>query len=82
MDINQQEYDRLPVAIRQGALHLWGTHLSSYSRFGQIRQLYSFSGFFVEVCYLGQQLSCIRTFSTIERLEPYIEQIDWQDLLN
>lgn len=82
MEINQQDYDRLPFAIREGALHLWGTQLSSYSRAGKLRELYSFSGFFAEKCYDKQQLTCICTFATTDGLEPYIEAISWQDLLN
>lgn len=82
MKINRQDYDKLPFAIREGALHLWGTPLSIYSRFGYSRRLYSFSGFFVEMCYNEQQLTNICTFSTTAELEPYIESIRWQDMLN
>ena len=82
MEINRQDYDKLPFAIRQGALHLWGTQLSSYSSFGRYRQLYSFSDFFVEMCYDKQKLTGIRTFSASAGLDPYIENIAWQDFLN
>lgn len=83
MEIDRQEYDKLPFAIRTGALILWGTQLVSYSRSGLFRQLYSFNGFFAEMCFDEQQeqLDCIYTFSDIRQLEPYINAISWQDLL-
>lgn len=81
MEITRQEYDRLPFAIRQGALHLWGTPLSSYSRSGRTRQLYSFNDFFAEMCYEQQQLVGIYTFTSTTELEPYIETVSWEDML-
>ena len=82
MDINRQEYDKLPFAIRAGALILWGTQLVSYSQSGVFRQLYSFNGFFAEMCFDEQQerLNCICTFSDISRLDPYVDAMDWHEL--
>jgi hypothetical protein len=83
MKIDKQEYDQLPFAIRTGALILWGTQLVSYSRAGLFRQLYSFSGFFAEMCFdeHEERLDCIYTFSDIQQLEPYIKAIQWQEFL-
>lgn len=83
MEINRQQYDKLPFAIRTGALILWGTQLVSYSRLGFYRQLYSFNGFFAEMCFDEQQecLACICTFSDTRQLEPYISSINWQDMM-
>ncbi|MBC8156187.1 MAG: hypothetical protein H7Z72_25145 [Bacteroidetes bacterium] len=82
MKISRQDYDRLPFAIREGALRLWGTQLSSCFSSGQFRRLYSFSNFFAEMRYDEHHLISIRTFSTTAGLEPYIEDITWQDFLN
>lgn len=81
MDIDRQDFDRLPFAIRQGALLLWGTELLTYSRFEKSQRLFSFSGFYAEMCFEGQQLVGISTFSTIDALDPYIEEIELASLL-
>ncbi len=73
MKISRKEYDKLPFAVREGALHLWGKALTSYSRHGEFRQVYRFNDFYVETCYQNQHLTCICSFATIRRLEPYIQ---------
>ncbi len=72
MKISRREYDKLPVAIREGALHLWGTAMLSYSRQGEFRQLYRFNNFFVEKCYANHNLTRINSFATIKPLKPYL----------
>lgn len=83
MKINRQEYDQLPFVTRISVLILWGTQLTSYSQSGLFRQLYSFNGFFAEMCFDEEQerLDCICTFSDVAQLEPYINAVSWQDLL-
>ena len=73
MKISRQEYDKLPVAIREGALHLWGTAMLSYSRRGEYRQLYRFNNFFVETCYQDHHLTRICSFSTIRPLKLHFD---------
>jgi hypothetical protein len=83
MKVSRQEYDKLPFAVRTGALIMWGTQLVSYSKAGLFRQLYSFNGFFAEMCFdeYQEQLDNIHTFADIKQLDPYIRDIDLQTLL-
>lgn len=83
MHLTQHEYDQLPLAARMSALILWGTHLESYSRSGRFRLLYSLNNFFAELCFDEQQLrpTYVCTFSDTNRLEPYLTNVNWQDML-
>ena len=65
MIISQQDYDQKPLAIRHGALLLWGTLADSYWTGKTFRQLYHFGGFIAQVCYSSdqQKVDCICTFS-------------------
>ncbi len=72
MKISRQHFDKLPFAIRTGALVLWGVKLASYSRSGRFCQLYSFNDFFAEVIYQEHKMAAVCTFPTITHLKPYL----------
>lgn len=78
MQVTREEYDSKPLFIRQGALRLWGVPLAVRSDFCRVRYLYSYSDFFVEQCHDKDtgKLTCICSFTRLERLTPYLEQID------
>lgn len=65
MTISQYEYDQKPLAIRHGALLLWGKLLTSDENKSALRQLYKFNDFIAQVCYDGnqQRVTCIYTCS-------------------
>ncbi|SOD93114.1 hypothetical protein [Spirosoma fluviale] len=84
MIISRVCFDRQPLFIRQGALRLWGVPLAHRSDVCQNRQLYSFNNFFAEVCYDKNDgsLTCVCTFTRIQRLAPYLEQVNVDKLVN
>lgn len=55
MTISRQEYDQQPLAIRHGALLLWGKLMSSQWEGNIFHQLYRFNDFWVETCYDADQ---------------------------
>ncbi|GAB3775339.1 hypothetical protein GCM10028818_19350 [Spirosoma horti] len=81
MNITREAYDRQPLLIRQGALKLWGVPLATRSDFCRTRRLYSFNNFFAEVCYdnTNSQLTCICSFTQLKRLDPYLDQLDFNE---
>lgn len=84
MTISRVCFDRQPLFIRQGALHLWGVPLAHRSDMCRNRQLYSFNNFFAEVCHDKNDgsLICICTFTRPQRLAPYLEQVNLDELAN
>lgn len=63
MHIEREKYDQLPFAIQLGALHLWGTRLTTYQQADQYYHLYRFNDFLAEVKHTNdQQPRCIRTY--------------------
>lgn len=79
MYISREEYDRQPLMIRQGAIELWGVLLARSIDCCRTRYLYSFNTFYVEMCYdnLNGKLTCICSFSRIDRLDRYLSQTDF-----
>ena len=63
MKISRLDYDQKPLAIRHGALLLWGTPLSSHSDGNLFCQLYRFNDFLALICKDNQRVTCICTFS-------------------
>lgn len=82
MNITKEAYDRQPLLIRQGALKLWGIPLARHSDLYRTRQLYRFNDFFAEACYdnTSGQLTCVCSFTQPKRLEPYLDQLDLNDV--
>lgn len=84
MTISRICFDRQPLFIRQGALRLWGVPLAHRTDVCRNRQLYSFNDFFAELCYDKNDgsLTCVCTFTRPQRLEPYLEQVNLDELAN
>ena len=82
MNISREDYDRQPFLIRQGALKVWGVPLAKSVDLCRTRQLYSLNTFFVEMCYdkLDGRLTCICSFSRVQRLDLYLGQMDINSL--
>ena len=82
MQVAREDYDNKPLFIRQGALKLWGVPLAIREDLCQVRQLYSYNDFFVEKCHdkVTGKLSCICSFTRLERLTPYLDQIELSTL--
>ncbi|GAB3805338.1 hypothetical protein GCM10028819_38420 [Spirosoma humi] len=70
MYITREAYDLKPLFIKQGALFLWGIHLTKWTDSGAIYHLYRFNDFYVEMCCDKHTSSLIRiaTFSSLHRL--------------
>ncbi|GAB3902959.1 hypothetical protein GCM10028803_30540 [Larkinella knui] len=83
MNISREEYDRQPLLIREGAIKLWGVPLARSVDLCRTRQLFSFNDFFVEICHdnSDQKLTCICSFSRVQRLDLYLEQMDLSPLV-
>ncbi len=64
MIISRQDYDQQPLAIKHGALLLWGELLDNYKEGDMDRNLYRFNNFLAQICYdMNQQrITCICTF--------------------
>ena len=64
MSISRRDYDLKPLAIRHGALLLWGKLIVSQWEGNMFRQLYSLNGFLAQVCFDAhqQKVTCICTF--------------------
>lgn len=82
MTIDQMTYDRKPLFIRQGALHLWGVPLAYRADFCRTRRLYRLSHFFAEMCFdlHTGKLTCICTFTQDQRLALYLDQVSMVEL--
>ncbi|AUD07047.1 hypothetical protein [Spirosoma pollinicola] len=82
MYISRDIYDQKPLFIRQGALQLWGVLLAERVDLCRIRELYSFSGFFAELCYdkTTGKPTCICSFTGIRRLIPYLADLSLETL--
>jgi len=82
MTISREAYDHSPLLVRQGALQLWGVLLARRVDLCRIRELYSLNDFFVELCYDKQtgQPTCICSFTRIQRLAPYVDQFNLEEL--
>lgn len=72
MYITREAYDLKPLFIKQGALSLWGIHLTKWTDSGSIYHLYRFNDFYVEMCCDKHTSSLIRiaTFTSPHRLVP------------
>ena len=83
MNICRDAYDQKPFFIRQGALQLWGTLLAKRVDLCQVRELYSFSGFFAELCYdqVTGTPTCICSFNRSQRMEPYLDELSLAELI-
>lgn len=83
MTISREAYDRKPLLIRQGALQIWGVPLAKRVDMCRIRELYSFSDFFAEICSDKStgKVTCICSFANSQRLTPYLDQLDLQELI-
>ena len=65
MIISQVDYDQKPLAIRHGALLLWGTLVDTFRQGNIACQLYHFRDFFAMVYQTPQrQVIHIATFPT------------------
>ncbi|GAB3277056.1 hypothetical protein GCM10027347_50840 [Larkinella harenae] len=78
MQVEREEYDAKPLFIREGALKLWGVPLAIREDLCRVRYLYSLNEYFVEECHDKEtgKLTCICSFSRVDRLTPYLEQIE------
>lgn len=78
MPISRDEYDHKPFLIRQGALRLWGVLLAHRVDLCRIRELYSLSDFFAELCYdkVTGEPTCICSFTGTGRTELYMKELD------
>ncbi|QJW89405.1 hypothetical protein HNV11_08415 [Spirosoma taeanense] len=83
MIIDRDSYDRKPLFIKQGALRLWGIPLARRVDLCRVRQLYSFSHYFAEMCFDKEtgKLTCICTFTHSHRLTPYLDQVGLDQLV-
>lgn len=70
MYITREAYDLKPLFIKQGALSLWGIHLTKWTDRSSIYHLYRFNDFYVEMCCDKNTNSLIRiaTFTSPHRL--------------
>ncbi|AKD58573.1 hypothetical protein SD10_15950 [Spirosoma radiotolerans] len=70
MYITREAYDLKPLLIKQGALFLWGVHLTKWTDNHCVHHLYRFNDFYVEMCCDKQtnRLLHIATFASPHRL--------------
>lgn len=78
MNITREAYNSKPLLIKQGALYLWGVHLTKWTANGSIHHLYRFSDFYVEMCCDKQTSRLIRitTFTSSYRLVPNLGKVN------
>lgn len=83
MYISRDNFDQKPLFIRQGALQLWGTLLARRVDLCRLRELYSISDFYVEVCYNLEtgRPTCVCSFTRLQRLDLYIEELNLNELV-
>ncbi|GAB3769895.1 hypothetical protein GCM10028818_06800 [Spirosoma horti] len=72
MYITREAYNLKPLLIKQGALFLWGVHLTKWTDNRSIHHLYRFNDFYVEMCCDKQTSRLIRitTFTSSYQLIP------------
>lgn len=82
MLISRDDYDQKPFLVRQGALQLWGVLLAKRVDFCRVRELYSFSDFFAEMCYdkVTGKPTCICSFTRFQRADLYVEELSLAEL--
>jgi hypothetical protein len=83
MYITRDSFDQKPLFVRQGALQLWGTLIGRRVDLCRVRELYSLSDFYAELCYdvASSQPTCVCSFTRVQRLELYLERLDLNELI-
>ncbi|GAB4020703.1 hypothetical protein GCM10028808_63050 [Spirosoma migulaei] len=82
MYITREVYDQNAFFIRQGALQVWGVQLAKRVDLCRVRELYSLSDFFAELCYdkVTGKPTCICSFTSSNRLLLYAEGVSLGEL--
>ena len=79
-------YEFLDLDNRGKAFAIWhyGVYLMSRSFNGDIHKLYAIEDFYVEVCHNveSQMAGKITSFESVDFLEPYLDQINLDDLMS
>ena len=72
MYITREAYELKPLLIKQGALFLWGVHLTKWTDGCYSHHLYRFNDFYAEMCcdQHTSRLIRIATFTSPHRLVP------------
>ncbi|NEU70846.1 hypothetical protein [Spirosoma agri] len=77
MYITLENFDCQPLLIKQGALLLWGTALTSWVDRGRTHSLYRLNDFYADVCCDEKTGRLIRvdTDTNLHSLAPTVEQL-------
>ena len=77
------EFEAIEVSRQVGILYRHGVYIGKQKRSGHVVLLYQLDHFYVEVIYsrYRRHISSLRCTNSISILDPYLEQIDVEQLV-